>query len=182
MSSAATIRPATVADAAGIAALYATYVTDSVASFEEDAPDAAEIARRMLAPPRLPWLIATREGVTVGYCYGARHRARPAYRWSVECSVYLREVEQGRGTARALYGELLQMLADLGYVTALAGVTLPNEASVRFHETMDFRSVGVFEHSGFKRGAWHDVGWWQRPLGELPENPPPPRPWEPPPS
>ena len=180
MSGSATIRPATVADAAGIAAVYAPYVTDTAASFEEHAPDADEIARRMLAPPRLPWLVAMRDEQIVGYCYASRHRARPAYRWTVECSVYLVAAEQGRGTARALYGELLRILADLGYATALAGVTVPNEASVGFHQSMGFRVVGVFEHSGFKHGAWRDVWWSQRPLRELPQDPPPPRAWEPP--
>lgn len=179
MSPAAHVRPATAADAAPIAAVYAPYVMATVASFEEAAPDADEIARRMLARPRLPWLVAVRDGQVVGYCYGAPHRARPAYRWSVECSVYLREAEQGRGTARALYAQLLAILADLGYVTALAGVTLPNDPSVRFHEAMGFRPVGVFEHSGFKHGAWRDVGWWQRPLRDLPDDPAPPRAWDP---
>ena len=133
----------------------------------------------MSAPPRLPWLVAERRGEAVGYCYAARHRARPAYRWSVECSVYLADHERGQGTAKALYGPLLEQLRALGYVTAFAGITLPNPASVRFHESMGFEPIGVFGNVGFKRGVWHDVGWWQRALQALPAAPPDPLPWRP---
>lgn len=176
----AQLRPATGADAAAIAAVYRPYVEGSTVSFEQVAPDAGEIARRMAAEPRLPWLVAERDGTVVGYCYGSRHRARAAYRWSVECSVYLAPSETGRGTGRALYEALLPTLADLGYVTALAGIALPNDASVRLHERVGFRPLGVFRRVGFKAGAWHDVGWWERALQDPPRDPAEPRRWEPP--
>ena len=175
----ADVGAATPADAAAVAAIYAPYVTGSTASFEAVAPSAEEIGRRMVEAPRLPWLIATREERPVGYCYASRHRSRPAYQWSVECSVYLDDGERGRGTARALYGRLLPELARLGYISAFAGITLPNRPSVAFHEAMGFALVGVFAHAGFKRGAWRDVGWWQRTLREPPAQPDAPRAWEP---
>lgn len=174
------VRAATPDDAGAIAAIYAPYVLESAASFEEVAPGADEIARRMLAAPRLPWLLATRRGEAVGYAYASPHRGRPGYRWAVECSVYLAAAERGHGTGRLLYGPLLTELAALGYVTAFAGVTLPNDASVRFHEALGFEHVGVFRDIGFKFGAWRDTGWWRLALRVPPQQPQTPRPWSPP--
>jgi L-amino acid N-acyltransferase YncA len=175
----ALVRPADVADAAAIADVYRPYVTDSVASFETVAPDAAELARRMLAAPRLPWFVACRDGAVVGYAYAGQHRSRAAYRWSVDCSVYLAAGERGAGTGRALYARLLPELAALGYVTAFAGIALPNPASVGLHTAVGFTPVGVYRAAGFKAGRWHDVGWWQRPLREAPPVPTEPVAWSP---
>jgi phosphinothricin acetyltransferase len=173
-------RPAVVADAAAIADVYRPYVTDSVASFETVPPDAAELARRMAAAPRLPWFVAARDGAVVGYAYAAAHRARAAYRWSVDTSVYLRADERGAGTGRALYERLLPVLAELGYVTAFAGIALPNDGSTGLHAALGFSPVGVYRGAGFKAGRWHDVGWWQLPLRPPPVEPAEPRPWVPP--
>jgi L-amino acid N-acyltransferase YncA len=175
----AEIRPADVQDAAGIAAVYRPYVTDSVASFETVAPDAAELARRMVSAPRLPWLVACRDGAVVGYAYAAAHRARAAYRWSVDCSVYLAAGERGAGTGRALYQRLLPAVRELGYVTAFAGIALPNPASVGLHTALGFTPVGTYRAAGFKAGRWHDVGWWQLPLREPAEEPAEPAVWSP---
>ncbi len=164
-------------DAPAIAAVYAPYVTTSAASFEDVPPDADELRGRMTRPPRLPWYVATRDGGLVGYAYASHHRRRPAYRWAVECSVYLAAAERGRGTGGALYRVLLRQLRELGYVMAFAGVTLPNDASVGFHEALGFTTVGVFRHAGFKHGRWHDVKWLQRPLASPPATPSEPLPW-----
>ena len=178
-SSAVEIRPAGPGDAAAIARIYAPYVAGSTASFEQTPPTDGEIARRMQAVPRLPWLLALRAGEPVGSCYAGQYRTRPAYRWSAECSVYIDAAEQGRGTARALYGRLLADLAALGYVQVFAGITLPNPASVRFHEAAGFTPIGVFRNAGFKHGSWCDVGWWQRTLQQPPATPAEPGVWEP---
>ena len=154
-------KPADVDDAAGIAAVYGHWVTDSVASFETVPPDAAELAARMTAAPRLPWFVACRDGEVVGYAYAAAHRSRAAYRWSVDCSVYLTAGERGAGTGRALYERLLPELRDLGYVTAFAGIALPNPGSVGLHASLGFEPVGTYRRVGFKFDAWHDVAWAQ---------------------
>lgn len=173
-----TIRAATADDSAAIATVYAPYVTDSVISFEYDPPDGAEIARRMAVKPVLPWLVAERDGGIVGYAYASAHRARAAYRWGADVSVYLVERERGRGTGRLLYVRLFELLRGLGYVAAYAGITSPNPASVGLHESMGFRPVGVYERVGYKHGRWHDVGWWQLALVEAPPaDPAEPRPW-----
>lgn len=175
--SGADVRVGLGSDAAGIAAVYLPYVLDSAASFEQEPPDEHEIRRRMLASPRLPWFVAERGNVIVGYAYASQHRARPAYRWSVEVSVYLVPSEGGKGVGRALYNVLLPTVGDLGYVSAYAGIALPNEPSVRLHEAMGFIPVGVFRQVGFKHDRWHDVGWWQRTLRVPPATPDEPLPW-----
>lgn len=156
------VRDAADDDAVAIAEIYHPYVEQSAASFEEVAPDAQEIAARMRGSRRLPWLVAEdpARGV-VGYAYSSTHRERAAYRWAVDCSVYLRADACGRGIGKLLYSTLLPTLHELGYWRAYAGIALPNPASVGLHETMGFVPVGVYEKVGYKYGRWHDVGWWQ---------------------
>jgi L-amino acid N-acyltransferase YncA len=174
------IRAATAADAEAVAAIYAPIVRDTVISFEEKAPDAAEFARRMLAEPRLPWLVAETADGIAGYAYASAHKPRAAYRWSADVSIYLDVAHRGQGMGRALYQRLIAEVRGLGYVSVFAGVTLPNPASVGLHEAIGFRPVGVFRQVGFKHGAWRDVGWWHLPLGDPPARPAEPRPWQPP--
>lgn len=159
------IRPARLDDSGAIAAIYEPNVRGSTTSFEDAPPDAAEIAARMRAIlPRYPWLVAEFAGEVVGYAYGSSHRARPAYRWSVEVSVYVDARVHGRGIGRALYVALFAHLAKLGYYRAFAGVTLPNAASEALHRAVGFERIGVFERVGYKLGGWRDVGWYARDL------------------
>lgn len=138
---------------------------DSAISFEESVPDAAEFARRIERMRAThSFLVAEDEGGVVGFAYGGPHRERPAYRWATEVSVYIEERVRRQGVGRALYANLLPLLAGRGYVTALAGITIPNAASVALHEALGFERVGVYRQIGFKAGAWRDVGWWQKSL------------------
>jgi L-amino acid N-acyltransferase YncA len=175
------VRPARAADADAIADIYAPHVTAGYASFEDAPPTAAEFAARMSARPRLPWLVAEDAGSVAGFAFGAPHRRRAAYRWSVDCSVYLAAAARGHGVGRVLYAALLPELRTLGYVSAFAGIALPNPASVGLHEAMGFTPVGVYRNVGFKLGEWRDVGWWQLSLAAPPERPDEPREWQPPP-
>lgn len=171
------IRPATTADAAAIAAIYAPIVETTVISFETTAPTPEEMARRIEAIVAThPWLVfedaEDAEGVA-GYAYASPHAPRDAYRWSVNVSVYNAERARRRGVGRALYGALFEILRRQGFHMAFAGITLPNEASVGLHEAMGFRPLGVYREVGFKLGAWRDVGYWSlelQPLG-APEEP-----------
>jgi L-amino acid N-acyltransferase YncA len=171
------IRAARAADAAAIAGVYAPYVTDNYASFEAEPPTAEELEARMLAAPRLPWLVAEEAGALAGYAFASRHRTRAAYRWAVDCSVYLADTARGRGIGRALYQRLIPEVRALGYVTAHAGITLPNPASVGLHEAVGFTPVGVYRNVGYKQGAWRDVGWWQLALCDPPPEPAEPLEW-----
>ena len=157
------VRTAKVDDGVGIAAVYRPYVESSVASFESIAPDTAEITRRSGAHPQLPWLVAVLPaGEVVGFAYAAPYRTRPAYRWSVETSVYVSQPR--RGTGRALMNALLANCEAGGFASAYSAIALPNDASIALHEGLGFTAVGVFPRVGFKFGRWVDVGWWYRPL------------------
>ncbi len=98
--------------------------------------------------------------------YASRHRERAAYRWSVDVTAYVREDARGRGVGKRLYTRLFEALSRLGYHQAFAGIALPNAASVALHEAVGFAPLGIYRDVGFKLGAWHDVGWWQRALRE----------------
>jgi L-amino acid N-acyltransferase YncA len=112
-------------DAEAICSIYRPMVNDTAISFEELAPDVAEIGRRILASPRLPWLVAEDTGRVVGYAYASQHRQRAAYRWSVDSSVYLDPEYRSRGVGRLLYECLISEVRELGYVSLFAGITLP---------------------------------------------------------
>jgi phosphinothricin acetyltransferase len=172
------LRAATLDDAAAIAYIYASYVVDTHISFEEAPPDAPEMAHRMSEGGGLyPWLVLEEGGALLGYAYASNFRGRRAYRFTVETTVYLRREALGRGLGKALYGALLELLIAQGFTEAIGGIALPNDASVRLHERLGFRHLGTFERVGWKFGAWHDVGMWQRPLAARPEAPAEPRPW-----
>jgi phosphinothricin acetyltransferase len=150
-------------DAAALAAIYRPYVEDSRISFEESAPDAAEMARRMRGD-LYPWLLAEDEGRTLGYAASSAFRARPAYRWVVETGLYLAADAQGRGIGRALLSQLLDLLTRQGFVSAVGAIALPNDASVALHEKLGFTRSGTYRKVGFKLGEWIDVGLWQKDL------------------
>jgi L-amino acid N-acyltransferase YncA len=164
------IRAATPEDAAVVAAIYAPLVRDSIVSFEEDVPDAAEMASRMGSS--ISWLVHEIDGSVAGYAYAAPFQGRAAYKWSAEVSVYIADAARGRGVGRELIDALLDELRRRGYVNAFAGIALPNDASVRLFETFGFKRIALQETVGYKLGAWHDVGWWQLQLRE-PSVPPP---------
>jgi phosphinothricin acetyltransferase len=113
---------------------------------------------------RLPWVVGEQQGDILGYAYASAHRARAAYQWSVDVSVYIHTSSRRSGVGRAVYSSLFKLLELQGFYNAYAGITLPNPASVGLHEAMGFQPVGVYRAVGYKLGAWHDVGWWQLPL------------------
>jgi len=166
------IRFATPGDTGAIAGIYAPHVQGTATSFELVAPDASEMARRLAALEAThPWLVAESEGTVIGYCYASPHRPRPGYRWCTEVSVYVSPDRHRGRVGRALYTALFDVLVLQRYVTAYAGITLPNPASVAFHEAMGCVEIGTYQNIGYKLGAWHDVVWYSRLLGELPREP-----------
>ncbi|HEY5724083.1 MAG TPA: arsinothricin resistance N-acetyltransferase ArsN1 family B [Allosphingosinicella sp.] len=159
------IRAATPHDAAAISQIYAPYVTGSAVSFEAEPPGPAEMGARMGEQAHLyPWLAAEEDGKLLGYAYAAPFRARHAYRFTVETTVYLSAGAQGRGLGRKLCEPLLDLLERQGFTQAIAAIALPNEASVALHEKLGFRHAGTYGRVGFKLGKWWDVGLWQRAL------------------
>jgi len=156
------IRDATPADAAACAALYAPYILETAASFETEPPAAEEMAQRIAAAQeRYAWLVGECDGAVAGYAYAGSWRSRAAYARTAETSIYLARSATGTGVGSALYGALLERLAQLGFRTAVAGMTLPNPGSEALHTALGFTPVGVFRRVGWKHGTWHDVSWMQ---------------------
>lgn len=164
------VRDASTSDAARCAEIYAPYVLHTAVSFEEIPPTVSQMAARIVEKQRdHRWLVvadANRPHHIVGYAYGGPYAARAAYRWSAEVSVYLDQESHRAGAGTALYNALIPALTALGYRRALAGIALPHEASVRFHERFGFTSQATFPAVGWKFGAWHDVLWMARDLGD----------------
>ena len=159
------IRDADAADAGRSAAIYAPYVRETAISFESEPPSTEEMAGRIAEAQRAhAWLVLEAGGDVVGYAYGGPFMSRAAYAWAVGVSVYLDPARQRNGGGRALYEALFQRLAARGHRTALAGIALPNDASVGLHRALGFELAGTYRRVGWKLGRWHDVAWYQRPL------------------
>jgi L-amino acid N-acyltransferase YncA len=154
------IRFATPADASAVLEIYGPFCEDSPTSFETERPAVTEIERRIRTiVERFPWLICENENEVLGYAYAGPHLERAAYRWSVNVAIYISGKCRGQGIGTALYTVLFELLRIQGYFNAYAGITLPNPASVRLHQNLGFKPVGIYKKVGFKAGAWHDVSW-----------------------
>ena len=174
------IRPATPADGAAVAEIYAYYVAETAITFDETAPTAAEMSQRIADTlARYPFLVATDDQqAVIGYAYASPHRPRASYRWSVDTAIYLDPSHRRLGVGSALYARLIPIITAQGYKRAYAGITLPNAASVGLHERLGFKPIGVYSAVGYKLGQWRDVGWWELSLtNELPVRPSEPQPW-----
>jgi len=173
------VRPVASGDVDAIQAIYAPIVETTHASFELEVPSRDEIARRIAEyTTRLPWLVAVDGERVVGYAYAAPHGSRDAYRWAIDTSIYVDAGVRGRGIGEVLYQELLARLRSIGYVSAFAGIALPNPASIALHERVGFVAVGSFPVAGFKFGRWIDVGLWRCGLTDPPEAPREPDLWK----
>jgi len=157
------IRSASPADAAAFCAIYNPYVATTAITFEEESVAEADMAQRIadVAAAGLPWLVAEADGKIVGYAYATKWRARPAYRYSSESTVYVDPACVGQGVGRALYERLLDDLRRRGLHLVIGGIAQPNEASVGLHEALGFCKVAHFAEVGMKFGRWIDVGYWQ---------------------
>ena len=160
------VRDATLDDAVACASIYAPFVTGTPVTFEVEPPGPGEMAERIAAAlASHAWVVVCDSGSVVGYAYAASYRSRAAYRWSCEVSVYVEMGRRRTGAGRALYQALFERLEARGYRMAVAGMTLPNEASVGLHRAMGFEPIGTCRRIGWKLGAWHDVAYAERPIG-----------------
>ncbi|HLH08378.1 MAG TPA: arsinothricin resistance N-acetyltransferase ArsN1 family B [Terriglobales bacterium] len=157
------MRSAEATDAEVIARIYNYYVHNTVITFEEEPVSAQTIAARIadVQNASLPWLVAEVESALVGYAYANKWKARSAYRYSVETTIYLEHGHEGRGIGKRLYSELLSLLRARGIHVAIGGAALPNQASVALHEKLGFEQVATFRQVGFKHSRWVDVAYWQ---------------------
>lgn len=166
--SAIEIRPALPADIPAITAIYAEEVLERTATFELDPPDAEEMFRRysVLRDGAFPYLVAASDGVVAGYAYAGPFRARPAYRFTVENSIYLAPSFQRRGGGLLLLEELIARSAAAGFRQMVAVIgDSANEGSIRLHARAGFSMIGSLADTGFKFGRWLDTVLMQRALG-----------------
>ncbi len=174
-SGAVKIRPATPEDAAVIADIYADAVLNGAATFELEPPGPDEMARRMndVAAGGYPWLVAASAATVVGYAYAAPYHRRPAYRWTVEDSVYIAPDQKGRGIGRALLEAVIAISQEKGYRQMVAVISDDKSmASVALHRGCGFAEVGRLPAVGWKHGRWLATIFMQRPLGAADAQPP----------
>jgi len=152
---------ATASHAEAILNIYEKFIADTAVTFETEVPSIEQFTSRVQSTvEKFPWLVYCVGDKVVGYAYACAHRTRAAYQWCCEVSVYIDPEYQRRGIASKLYQNLLDHLLKLGYFNVYAGITLPNQASERFHLEAGFKLVGTYENVGFKNGEWHSVSWF----------------------
>lgn len=169
------MRTAIASDLPAITALYALEVRDGVATYEYEAPDEAEMARRWQAvvAQGYPYLVAEIDGSFAGYAYASSYRTRDGYRWTVEDTVYVQPEFQGRGIGRTLLQQLIADCEALGFRQMVAVIgDSSNAASIALHEHLGFHTVGAFKGLGRKHGRWLDTVQMLRPLGPGAASPP----------
>lgn len=162
-----TVRPAYKEDMVSVQAIYAHYVLTGLATFEETPPDVGEMLCRhtSVVAAGFPYLVAVRGGAVVGYCYASRYRPRPAYRFSVEDSIYVDKACVGQKIGTALLEALLDRCAAGPWHQMLAVIgNSGNAGSIALHQRHGFKLVGTIEAVGFKLGQWVDTVMMQRAL------------------
>ena len=156
------IRKVDLADAAQIAEIYNYYILNTHHTFETEPLSADEMQQRIAETSQdYPFLIAEYESVIQGYVYATQFKLRQAYKHSVEISIYVRNQAKQKGIGSELYQRLLEELSETDVHALMAGISLPNEASVRFHEKIGYEKVAHFREVGYKLGRWVDVGFWE---------------------
>ena len=171
----AVVRAAGPQDIAAITRIYADAVKNGTATFEIEPPDEAEMAgrQRALIANNYPYVVAERSGVVTGYAYASHFHTRPAYRWSIEDSIYVDPQFHGQGLGRLLLTRLLADAEVRGFRQMIAVIgDSANVASIALHAAVDFRLIGTLRSVGFKHGRWLDTVFMQRPLGNADETPP----------
>ncbi|WP_102960667.1 GNAT family N-acetyltransferase [Mangrovicella endophytica] len=168
--SAVILRDATADDLTEITAIYADAVLHGTATYELVPPDVVEMRARFMTitGQSYPYIVAQdHHDRVVGYAYAGPFRTRPAYRWTVEDSIYLTPEIKGQGIGRALLLRLIELCQEAGFRQMVAVIgDSGNQPSIRLHERAGFRHTGIFEASGFKFGRWIDTVLMQMQLGE----------------
>ncbi len=156
------IRPTCIEDFPAIAALTNTFIRSTAVHFAYEPVMADAFAAQWRETvDRFPWLTAEIDGRFSGYAKAGPWRERSAYQWTVESGIYLEAEHCGRGVGKRLYGALIDELRARGFHSVIGGMTLPNDASIRLHQSLGFEFVGAFRRAGYKMGQWHDVAFYQ---------------------
>jgi len=156
------IRRARLSDARAIADIYNWYVENATVTFEVDPVSEQEMAQRIETRlAKHEWLVCARGDEVLGYAYAGPYHARAAYRFTTESTVYLRNGMQSQGLGTELYRATIERIFALGYTSLIGVIALPNDASVRLHESLGFEKVAHLRRVGWKHDRWIDVGSWQ---------------------
>ena len=158
-----TVRAISDTDAEPVTRIYNHYITNTIVTFETEPVDSADMLKRIreTRDTGLPWIVAETGAGIAGFAYASRWKGRCAYRFSVESTIYLDAEQTGRGLGKRLYAQLIDEIRAISMHSVIGGISLPNEASVRLHETLGFKQIGQFEQVGRKFDRWIDVGYWQ---------------------
>lgn len=161
------LRLADPSDASSLLEIYRPYVEATAVSFECEVPSEAEFRERICDfSSEFPYIVCEFKGRPIGYAYARRYKARHAYRFSAELSIYIDMNHRSRGIGRILYGALIDCLVRMGYKNLYGIVTDPNPASFALHKSLGFSEAGREHLIGFKFGEWHDVVLFERTCGE----------------
>ncbi len=156
------IRRANSDDAGQIAEIYNFYILNTHHTFETEPLSAEEVRKRITEIcENYPYLVAEENGEILGYVYATQFKLRQAYKHSVEASIYVKNQAKQKGIGSELYKKLLEELAETDVHAIMAGISLPNDASVKFHEKLGYEKVAHFKEVGYKLGRWVDVGFWE---------------------
>lgn len=143
--------------------IYRPYIENSAITFEYTVPSAEEFKERINSISKdYPYIVCIHDDKVVGYAYAHRHMERAAYQWNAELSVYVDAEHQGHGLGETMYRILFDILKLQNIRNVYAGITLPNEKSLKMHKKLGFLSVGVYHNTGYKCGKWHDVEWLEK--------------------
>lgn len=157
------IRPVKPVDAAQIAEIYNYYIQKTHHTFEIEPISESDMRTRILeVTEKYPYLVAEEDGEIFGYAYATQFKLRQAYEFASEVSIYVRNQAKQKGIGTELYLKLFEELAEAGIHALVAGISLPNDPSVRFHEKLGFEKVAHFREVGYKLGRWIDVGYWEK--------------------
>ena len=166
------VRLAVPKDAGQILDIYAYYVENTAISFEEAVPNVQQFSDRIAeTTAKYPYIVVEIDGVVRAYTYASAYRTRAAYRFDVETSIYMAQELVGRGIGKIMYTALFALLYEMNYYNIYAGITQPNEPSVRMHESMGFIPAGTWHGTGYKFGKWHDVKLMQKVLRQRVDKP-----------
>jgi L-amino acid N-acyltransferase YncA len=161
------LRQALEADAEEILGIYGHYIRDTAITFEYVVPSPDEFRSRIRGiASDYPYLVCLEGGKVIAYGYAHRHMERAAYQWNAELSIYIDRSRLRRGVGRTLHSALVDILLMQNVRNVYGGVTLPNGNSMGLLESLGFTSVGVYHSTGYKCGAWHDVAWFEKAIGD----------------
>jgi phosphinothricin acetyltransferase len=156
------IREARLTDVTAICEIYNPYVLNSTHTFEEmPVTESVMLERMKPCIERGHWFVYEKDAKVIGYAYANEWKARSAYRFTVETSVYVVADHVGKGIGRQVYSRLIERLRAGDIHAIIGGISLPNPASIALHESLGFKKVAHYKEIGFKKGVWLDVGYWQ---------------------